>query len=105
MVNYKAVAEFFEDVVCYEGRTDVQSHVGLMNIHNQNINELATNAFGGGVLVRSSSDVDEYEKLIYVYGGDGYEELAEKHFTFGAGHFFVVLDAAGQKVYCWAIGV
>ena len=37
MVTYKQVTEFFEEVVLNEGRTDVQNHVGFMNIHNNTV--------------------------------------------------------------------
>lgn len=104
MLNYKAITEFFEEVVLYEGRTDVQAHVGFMNIHNQTIEELATNSFGGKVLMRPFSDIDEYEKIIYVYDGDGYDEFAYKHFGWNEGKHFVVMDAGDQKVMCWVIG-
>ena len=46
MVNYKSIAEFFEEVTLDEGRTDIQSHVGFMKIHNSSANELAEDAFG-----------------------------------------------------------
>ena len=51
MVNHKAIAEFFEEVVLTEGRTDVQAHVGFMNIHNSTAQELAENAFGGRLIL------------------------------------------------------
>ena len=103
MVTYKAIAEFFEDLVLNEGRTDVQAHVGFANINGQTIQEIATDYFGGGVVMRSFTDVDEFERFIYVYEGDEYEQFAEKHFTFQSGSFFVVKDVEGQKGFCWAI--
>ena len=104
VVNYKAITEFFEEVVLYEGRTDVQAHVGFMNINNSTIEELATRAFGGHVLMRPFSDIDEYEKIIYVYAGDEYEDFAYKHFPFSDGKHFVIKDAGDQTVLCWVVG-
>ena len=103
MVTYKAIAEFFEDVVLNEGRTDVQAHVGFANTNGQTIDELAVNYFGGKALLRSFTDIDKCEKVFYVYDGDDYEKFAYKHFRLYESGHFIVLDVEDQRIFCWGI--
>ena len=106
MVNYKSIVEFFEEVALSEGRTDIQNHIGFMNIHNSSAKELAENAFGGKLIAPPQSDISECEKIIYVYVGDGiYLDYAINHFSLMDERCFWVDDASGQRVLCWAIGV
>jgi hypothetical protein len=106
MVNYKSIVEFFEEVALSEGRTDIQNHIGFMNIHNSTAKELAENAFGGVLLAAPKSDISECEKIIYVYiSDDEYLDYATNHFSLMDERCFCVDDASGQRVLCWAIGV
>ena len=106
MVTYKQVAEFFEEVVLNEGRTDVQNHVGFMNIHNSTAQELAENAFGGKLITSPKRDISECEKIIYVYvDGCDYLDYATNHFSLLDERCFCVTDVEGQRVLCWAIGI
>lgn len=105
MTTYKQVTEFFEDVVLDEGRTDVQSHVGIRRLNNETIEGLAREFFGGGVMLRPFSDIEECDRLVYVYEDDFYGEKAYKHFPWlkdRDNKHFIVLDACEQKVLCWA---
>lgn len=106
MVNYKSIAEFFEEVTLNEGRTDIQSHVGFMKIHNSSAKELAENAFGGKLIASPKSGISECEKIIYVYVDDNeYLDYATNHFSLLDERCFCVDDVEGQRVLCWAIGV
>lgn len=106
MVNYKSIAEFFEEVVLNEGRTDVQSHVGFMNINNSTAEELAKNAFGGKLVAPPKMDISECEKIIYVYDDDMvYLDYATNHFSIFDKRCFALDDSCGQRVICWAVGI
>lgn len=105
MVTYKQITEFFNEAVLYEGRTDVQAHVGMTDLHEDTIEDLARRYFGGGVMLRPFSDIEECDRLIYVYDDEFYGRLAYKHFPWVEdpdNKHFVVLDASDQKVLCWA---
>lgn len=104
MITYKQIAEFFEDVVLNEGRTDVQNHVGFMNINNATARKLAEDAFGGKIVGEPEEDIRECGRLLYVYIDDDYQEYANKHFGFlDDSHEFSVKDSSGQYVKCWPV--
>ena len=106
MVNYKSIAEFFEEVVLNEGRTDVQQHVGFMKIHNSSAKELAEDSFGGKLVAPPKVDISECEKIIYIYDDDMvYLDYATNHFSIFDERCFALDDACEQRVICWAIGV
>ena len=105
MVNYKSIAEFFEEVTLNEGRTDIQAHVGFMKIYNSSAKEIAENAFGGKLISSPKSDISECEKIIYVYFDYEYLHYATNHFNLLDEHCFCVDDVEGQRVLCWAVGV
>lgn len=106
MVNHKAIAEFFEEVVLTEGRTDVQAHVGFMNIHNSTAQELAENAFGGRLILEPYFDISQFDRIIYVYIDDDEDYICytSDHFSWNDKHHFQVMDAGEQRVACWAVG-
>lgn len=107
MVNYKSIVEFFEEVALSEGRTDIQNHVGFMNIHNSTAKELAENAFGGRLELEPRYDISEFDQIIYVYVDDAGDYIcyAGDNFSFNDDHHFQVRDADGQRILCWAVGV
>lgn len=107
MVTYKQVTEFFEEVVLNEGRTDVQNHVGFMNIYNNTAQELAENAFGGKLIQPPYFDISQYEKILYIYvdEDEDYLRFAGDNFSWNDRHHFQVLDASGQRVLCWVVGM
>ena len=103
-VKYKHITKFFEKAVLEDGRTDVQSHVGFVwDAKYANTDEVAAVQFGGMAVEYPLNTEFPHSRYIYVYAGDGYEEIADKAFKACSASKFVIEDASGQRVLCWEI--
>lgn len=102
--KYKHITKFFEEVVLNEGKTDAQSHIGFVwDAGKRTTDGVAETFFGGKVIKHPYNTEFPHDRFIYVYAGEGYEEIAYKIFRNCDKSHFIVEDAGGQRVLCWEI--
>lgn len=102
MIGYKKLAEFFERVALYEGRTDLQSHIGIDYFDDKNAEDIAADFFKGKLITTPKITRYPYRNVLYVYHDNFWTDFIKKY-PGKSDTMFEVEDVTGQRITCWGI--